>query len=127
MKLEYLVGVTLLVVLVAYAMSYSLHASQYMLGPRPTGVQPAKLPCLANNHCPMGQACSDGFCSEGFVSPSTDMASCDSPECKGINAPCSRTGNPCKEGTFCQGNSCVPNYPASKGAEAYDQIGMLLN
>jgi hypothetical protein len=127
MKVEYLLGVTLLVVLVVYTVSYSVNTSQYMLGPRPTGVQSAKLPCLANNHCPMGQACSDGFCSEGFMSPSTDMASCNSPECNGINAPCARTGTPCSEGTFCQGNSCVPNYPASQGAEAYDQIGMILN
>jgi hypothetical protein len=89
----------------------------------------ARLPCLANNHCPMGQKCSGGFCSEGFISgygTSTDMSSCGAKECNGINAPCSRTSNPCPEGTFCQGNSCV-NIAAPDNGDAYNQIGMLLN
>ena len=96
--------------------------------PRVTGGK-ARLPCLANNHCPMGQKCSGGFCSEGFIDSyngSTDMSSCGARECNGINAPCSRTGSPCPEGTFCQGNSCV-NIAAPNNGEAYNQIGMLLS
>jgi hypothetical protein len=96
--------------------------------PRVTGGK-ARLPCLANNHCPMGQKCSGGFCSEGFVASyagSTDMSSCGAKECNGINAPCARTGSPCPEGTFCQGNSCV-NIAAPNNGEAYNQIGMLLS
>ena len=91
--------------------------------------QSAKLPCLANNQCPMGQTCNNGFCAEGFMSPvnvpSNDMSSCSTPECKsGINAPCSRTGSPCAEGSFCQNDSCVPIAAPDEG-EAYNQIGML--
>jgi hypothetical protein len=89
----------------------------------------ARLPCLANNHCPMGQKCSGGFCSEGFMSSftgTTDMSSCGAKECNGINAPCSRTSSPCPEGTFCQGNSCV-NIAAPNNGTAYNQIGMLLS
>ena len=103
-------------------------STSYIIVPRVSGGK-ARLPCLANNHCPMGQKCSGGFCSEGFVasySGSTDMSSCASKECKGINAPCSRTDTPCPEGTFCQGNSCV-NIAASDNGEAYNQIGMLLS
>lgn len=89
----------------------------------------AKLPCLANNHCPMGQKCSNGFCSEGFMAPisvSTDMSSCTAKECNGLNAPCARKGVPCPEGTFCQNNTCI-NITAPDQGEAYGQIGMLLN
>jgi len=96
--------------------------------PRMTGAS-AKLPCLANNHCPMGQKCSNGFCSEGFMVPTfqtQDMSSCNAKDCKGLNAPCARSANPCPEGTFCQGNSCV-NIAASDQGAAYNQIGMLLN
>lgn len=91
--------------------------------------QSAKLPCLANNQCPMGHTCNNGFCAEGFMSPvqtgSNDASSCTSPECKaGINAPCSRSGSPCAEGTFCQNDNCVSITARDQG-EAYDQIGML--
>jgi len=90
----------------------------------------ARLPCLANNHCPMGQACERGFCSEGFMDPissSTDMSSCSAKECKsGVNATCSRKGVPCPEGTFCQNDNCV-NITAQDQGEAYRQIGMLLD
>lgn len=88
----------------------------------------AKLPCLANNVCPSGQKCSGGFCSEGFMAPinvSTDMSSCSAKECNGINAPCSRRESPCQEGTFCQGNQCVPIAAPDQG-EAYKQIGGIL-
>jgi hypothetical protein len=96
--------------------------------PRMSG-DSAKLPCLANNYCPMGQKCSNGFCSEGFSSPifqSQDMSSCSAKECKGLNAPCARSGTPCPEGKFCQGNTCVNISPNDQG-DAYNQIGMLLN
>ena len=90
----------------------------------------ARLPCLANNHCPMGQSCSDGFCSEGFMDPiasSVDMSSCSSKECKsGINSTCSRKETPCPEGTFCHNDNCV-NITAQDQGEAYKQIGMLLD
>ena len=88
----------------------------------------AKLPCLANDHCPMGQACSNGFCSEGFdgsVRPSTDMSSCTAKECKGLNSTCSRKEAPCPEGTFCQNDNCVSIVAQDQG-EAYNQIGMIL-
>jgi hypothetical protein len=87
----------------------------------------ARLPCLANNSCPVGQKCSGGYCTEGFMAPimpSTDMSSCNAKECKGINAPCARSSTPCPEGTFCQNNSCVSITTADQG-EAYNQIGML--
>jgi hypothetical protein len=89
----------------------------------------AKLHCLANNTCPVGQKCTGGFCSEGFMAPvvsiSSDMSSCGAKECQGINAPCRRTGTPCAEGTFCQGDKCV-NIAAPDEGEAYNQIGGLL-
>jgi len=96
--------------------------------PRMAGAS-AKLPCLANNHCPMGQKCSNGFCGEGFVGPigpSTDASSCTAKECNGINAACARKEVPCPEGTFCQNNSCINVAPQDQG-EAYKQIGMLLD
>ena len=90
----------------------------------------ARLPCLADNHCPMGQECSGGFCSEGFMSSitsSTDMSSCSAKECKtGVNSTCSRKEAPCPEGTFCQNDNCV-NITAQDQGEAYKQIGMLLD
>ena len=90
----------------------------------------AKLPCLANNQCPVGQECANGFCAEGFMSPvqgpSVDMSSCAAKECKGINAPCQRRAVPCPEGTFCQNDDCVSVTAPDQG-EAYNQIGMLLN
>ena len=93
--------------------------------------KPAMLPCLANDQCPMGQTCNNGYCAEGFSNatvtpPSTDMSSCGAKECNGINAPCARTATPCAEGTFCQNNSCV-NISAPSQGEAYNQIGMLLS
>ena len=100
--------------------------------PRMAGAS-AKLPCLANNYCPMGQVCEGGFCSEGFVgdvaqvSPSTDMSSCSAKECKtGVNSTCSRKEVPCPEGTFCQNDNCV-NIATQDQGEAYKQIGMLLD
>ena len=102
--------------------------------PKWTG-KPAMLPCLANNQCPVGQTCNNGYCAEGFsnaaanapVAPqSTDMSSCGAKECNGINAPCARTATPCAEGTFCQNNSCVSITAPNQG-EAYNQIGMLLS
>jgi len=113
-------------------MKLSKRPDVYTLSPRMRGGS-AMLPCLANNHCPMGQKCSNGFCSEGFMAsimpsmmPSTDMSSCTAKECNGINSPCARKGAPCPEGTFCQNNSCI-NIAASDQGEAYEQIGMLLN
>jgi hypothetical protein len=113
--------------LVGLLLYYNVGSGSHSV-PRVTGGK-ARLPCLANNHCPMGQKCSGGFCSEGFVASyagSTDMSSCGAKECNGINAPCARTGSPCPEGTFCQGNSCV-NIAAPNNGEAYNQIGMLLS
>lgn len=95
----------------------------------------AQLPCLADNHCPMEQKCSNGYCSEGFtgavdantsVNVSVDGSSCNAKECKGINATCGRKEAPCAEGTFCQNDSCV-NIAAPSDGEAYGQIGMILN
>jgi len=92
--------------------------------------QEARMPCLANGHCPMGQKCVNGSCAEGFMAPIVtpdDKASCDAKECKsGINATCGRKASPCGEGTFCQNDACVPVSPVSQG-EAYRQIGMLLD
>ena len=89
----------------------------------------ARLPCMANDSCPVGQKCNGGFCSEGFMSPvlsiSNDMSSCAAKECMGINAPCKRSATPCPEGTFCQGDRCVSIAAPDQG-EAYDQIGGLL-
>jgi len=100
----------------------------YNLQPKVTGGD-ARLPCMANNTCPVGQKCAGGFCSEGFMAPvinvTTDMSSCSSKECQGINAPCKRRETPCPEGTFCQGDNCVSIAAPDQGA-AYDQIGTLL-
>ena len=112
------------VILGLVVFTFTMHSNS---APRMSGAS-AKLPCLANNHCPMGQKCSDGFCSEGFnspVMPSTDMSSCTAKECKGLNAPCTRKGVPCPEGTFCQNEACVSIAAPDQG-EAYKQIGMLL-
>uniref|UniRef100_A0A6C0AN16 Uncharacterized protein n=1 Tax=viral metagenome TaxID=1070528 RepID=A0A6C0AN16_9ZZZZ len=125
MKLASFLGMLLAVTLVGLVVLHFSKARSY--APRMLGGS-ARLPCLANNHCPMGQKCSDGFCSEGFMAPisvSTDMSSCSAKECNGINAPCARKGAPCPEGTFCQNNGCV-NITAADQGEAYGQIGMLL-
>ena len=126
MKIQSLIGAFLVIVLIAYGALY-FSGSLYSRAPRMSG-QSAKLPCLANNHCPMGQACSSGFCSEGFnadVRPTTDMSSCTAKECKGLNATCSRKETPCPEGTFCQNDACV-NIATQDQGEAYKQIGMLI-
>lgn len=126
MKLASVLGCIILVAFIAFIV---LHVTRSRSGvPRVTGGK-ARLPCLANNKCPMGQRCSNGFCSEGFtasVHPPVDMSSCSTKECNGINAVCSRRESPCPEGTFCQGNSCV-SIAAQDNGEAYRQIGMLLD
>ena len=127
MKLISLFGALLVTALAIFLVLHIIKSSSNG-APRMKGGS-AKLPCLANNHCPMGQRCSDGFCSEGFTSPAmptTDMSSCNAKECKGINATCSRKEAPCPEGTFCQNDSCV-NISAQDQGEAYRQIGMLLD
>lgn len=128
MKLGAILGSLIVVVLIVFAY---LHFSKGGSNSAPMMAGgSARLPCLANNHCPMGQACSDGFCSEGFIGPiasSTDMSSCSSKECKStINSTCSRKETPCPEGTFCQNDNCV-NITAQDQGEAYRQIGMLLD
>uniref|UniRef100_A0A6C0DJK6 Uncharacterized protein n=1 Tax=viral metagenome TaxID=1070528 RepID=A0A6C0DJK6_9ZZZZ len=126
-----IIGSAIIVALIAYIVLHFLKGSSYSSysAPRMSGGS-AMLPCLANNHCPMGQNCSDGFCSEGFMSSvasSNDMSSCSSKECKsGVNATCSRKETPCPEGTFCQNDACV-NITAQDNGEAYKQIGMLLD
>jgi len=129
MKLGYILGnliVVTLGVLIGLYFVFSKGGSHSV--PRVTPGK-ARLPCLANNKCPMGQRCSNGFCSEGFtasVHPPVDMSSCSTKECNGINTVCSRRESPCPEGTFCQGNSCV-SIAAQDNGEAYRQIGMLLD
>jgi hypothetical protein len=126
MKLLSLLGALLVLTVIVFAfLSYS--GFLFPRAPRMSG-QSARLPCLANNHCPMGQACSNGFCSEGFdgsVRPATDMSSCTAKECKGLNTTCSRKETPCPEGTFCQNDNCV-NITSQDHGEAYGQIGMIL-
>lgn len=128
MKLESILGSLIVVMLIAFVYLHFSKGGSHS-APRMSGGS-ARLPCLANNHCPMGQECSAGFCSEGFISPiasSTDMSSCSSKECKStINATCSRKETPCPEGTFCQNDNCV-NITAQDQGEAYKQIGMLLD
>jgi hypothetical protein len=123
------IGSVLLIVLGIYGIMF-LTKVNTLSTPAPTmSGQSAMLPCLANNHCPMGQACAGGFCGEGFMAPmmpSSDMSSCNTKECKGINATCSRKDSPCPEGTFCQQDACV-NITAQDNGEAYKQIGMLLD
>jgi len=126
MSLASLLGTVLSGLVLLFLVMQFLKPKSY--APRMRGGS-AMLPCLANNHCPMGQKCSGGFCSEGFMAPmmsTTDMSSCSARECNGINAPCARKGVPCPEGTFCQGNSCISIAAPDQGA-AYNQIGMLLN
>ena len=132
MKLESILGSLIVVALIAFAYmhfsgsGYGVYSSS---APRMSGGS-ARLPCLANNHCPMGQSCSGGFCYEGFMDPiasSVDMSSCSAKECKsGVNSTCSRKETPCPEGTFCHNDSCV-NITAQDQGEAYKQIGMLLD
>ena len=127
MKLKSMLGFVLLAVVVAFVV-VTLTTSNNG-APRMSGGS-ARLPCLANNHCPMGQTCSSGFCSEGFTGqtamPAVDMSSCTAKECKGLNATCSRKEAPCPEGTFCQNDACV-TITAQDLGEAYSQIGMLLD
>ena len=126
MRLPSVLGMVLVIIIGVLLMVQYSKSRSY--APRMSGAS-AKLPCLANNHCPMGQKCAGGFCSEGFVTPPpqiTDMSSCTAKECNGLNAPCARKGAPCPEGTFCQGNNCISIAAADQGA-AYNQIGMLLD
>jgi hypothetical protein len=127
-EMKLVLGMILLLAVVAFVYMYYSNGGSHA-APRMSG-ESARLPCLANNHCPMGQACSGGFCSEGFMSPiasSTDMSSCSAKECKsGVNTTCSRKETPCPEGTFCQNDNCV-NITAQDQGEAYKQIGMLLD
>ena len=132
MKLGAILGnliVILFGTLVGLLLYYNVGSGSRQSAPRMSGGS-ARLPCLANNHCPMGQSCSGGFCSEGFMAPiasSTDMSSCSAKECKsGVNSTCSRKETPCPEGTFCQNDNCV-NITAQDQGEAYKQIGMLLD
>ena len=127
LKLGSGLGLVLVIAVFALVLMNYMSQTNYML-PKVRNVQSAKLPCLADNHCPMGQKCSRGFCSEGFMAPiiqPTDAASCTAKECQGINAPCARNGSPCQEGTFCQNNKCVSIAAPDQG-EAYNQIGMIL-
>ncbi len=126
MNLQFLLG-TLLVFSIIVLIFSSYSRSVYLRMPKMSG-QSARLPCLANNHCPMGQSCSNGFCSEGFsgdIRPDVDMSSCNAKECKGLNTTCSRKEAPCPEGTFCQNDNCV-NITTQDQGEAYGQIGMIL-
>jgi hypothetical protein len=127
-EMKLVLGMILLLAVFAFVYMYYSNGGSHA-APRMSG-ESARLPCLANNHCPMGQACSGGFCSEGFMSPiasSTDMSSCSAKECKsGVNTTCSRKETPCPEGTFCQNDNCV-NITAQDQGEAYKQIGMLLD
>ena len=127
LKLESGLGLFLFVILVAFVLVKVFVPSTHVV-PKWKGAS-AKLPCLANNHCPMGQKCTRGFCSEAFsvavTSPAVDTASCNARECSGINAPCARSATPCGEGTFCQNNQCISISSPDQG-DAYKQIGLLL-
>jgi hypothetical protein len=129
MKLSSLLGSLIIVAIIVFFAMRMFHNPSVHSAPRMSGGS-AKLPCLADNHCPMGQKCSAGFCSEGFMSSiasSNDMSSCNAKECKsGVNSTCSRKETPCPEGTFCHNDSCV-NITAQDQGEAYKQIGMLLD
>ena len=126
LKLSSGLGLVLLVVFGALVLLKFLQPANKYVG-KWKGAS-ARLPCMAGGVCPSGQRCSGGFCSEGFMSPiniSTDMSSCSAKECNGINAPCSRRDTPFQEGTFCQGNQCVPIAAPDQG-QAYNQIGGIL-
>ena len=122
--LALILGITIVALVLVKFLVPSSHAPPVWKGAA------AKLHCLADNHCPMGQKCSAGACSENFTSvplpPVKDMSSCTAAECNGINAPCGRKDTPCPEGTFCQNNGCVSITAPSEG-EAYKQIGTLLD
>jgi len=131
LKLTSGIGLVLLVVFAVFLLVkvFKPSGNSVMSSGKKLGGGSAKLPCLSNGQCPMGQKCANGFCSEGFMTAlttSTDMSSCSAKECNGINAPCARRETPCGEGTFCQGNSCV-NVAAPDQGEAYKQIGTLLD
>jgi hypothetical protein len=123
-------GLFLVVVLVVFVGVQLVKSAQG--GPPAWKGASAKLPCLADSYCPMGQKCIEGSCSENFTGsvipamPQQDMSSCTAKECQGINTVCTRKEAPCPEGTFCQDNGCTSIMPPSEG-EAYNQIGMLLN
>jgi len=127
LKLGSGLGLFLAVILVAFVLVKVFVPSSHAV-PQWKGAS-AKLPCLANDHCPMGQKCTTGFCSETFSvpvqRPAVDTASCNSKECSGVNAPCARSATPCAEGTFCQNNQCVSIASPDQG-EAYKHIGLLL-
>ena len=126
LKLSSGLGLVLVIVLGALVLLKFLQPANKYVG-KWKGAS-ARLPCMADGVCPSGQRCSGGFCSEGFMSPiniSTDMSSCSAKECNGINAPCARRETPCEEGTFCQGNQCVPIAAPDQG-QAYNQIGGIL-
>lgn len=125
------IGLILLVALVLFVFMNMSKKTPFTgsIGPAGSGGGSARLPCMAGGSCPLGLKCSGGFCVEGFTSDiniSTDMSSCSSKECKGINAPCARSATPCPEGNFCQGNKCV-NISAPDDGDAYNQIGTLLD
>jgi hypothetical protein len=138
LKLGTSLGLFLMVALVLFVM---VNLSRSPLRAPKWTAYPARMPCLADNYCPVGQKCAGGFCSEGFQSdmappqnvaanapvdrPDVDMSSCNAPECKGINATCGRKETPCPEGTFCQNDACV-DVEAPDSGEAYNQIGMIL-
>lgn len=128
LKLGTGLGLFIAVILVVFVGLQLVRGSRHS-PPRWIGAH-AKLPCLANKQCPVGQKCSGGFCSEGFMasvmSPSVDMSSCGAKECDGINAACTRRASPCPEGTFCQKNNCI-NIAAPNQGAAYNQIGLLLS
>ena len=118
-----LIGYILLAVVLVFAAYQYMKTTPYVIqGPK---MGSAKLPCMANNMCPVGQKCSNGFCGEGFVNnASNNTSSCSAPECNGINSPCKRSATPCPEGTFCQKDACKPIYVGSD-APALNQIGEL--
>ena len=128
LKLGTGIGLFIVIVLVIFVGLQLVRAPKYN-APSWRGSS-ARLPCLASNHCPVGQKCNAGFCSEGFMAPinmpTNDMSSCGAKECNGINAPCGRTATPCAEGSFCQKDQCVSITPPNRGA-AYNQIGMLID
>ena len=118
-------GLFLFVVVVAFVLANYLRAPVY--APAPRGALPAMLACSADGHCPEGQTCADGKCVDHFMNMPAgvrDMASCDAPQCQGIDQPCARTATPCAEGNFCQKNSCQ-KIAAPDDGEAYGQIGMI--
>ena len=126
LKLGSGLGLLLCVILVVFVLGNYMRVPSY--APPLSGTMPAMLPCLADGYCPAGQTCANGFCAERFMNmpanTGQDTASCNASSCNGINKPCSRTGTPCAEGTFCQNDQCV-NIAAPDRGEAYGQIGLI--